>query len=89
MQIINIDGTTFIIKNERDPIALAALARKKIRKPAFKDIRKFPVYIGQTTAAYIRQFEHRNFLVSIPYDNLNDIGTAQYDPTIPLVEILC
>ena len=89
MVTIKIDGTTYTIKNDRDQVALAALARKKIRKTPFKDTRKFPVYIGQTTAAYVRQFEHRNFLISTPYDNLNDTGTAQYDPSIPLVDVLC
>jgi hypothetical protein len=88
MKILKIDGTTYTIKNDRDQIEFMALARKKFRKSRFKDIRKFPVYIGQTTAAYIRQFEHRNFLIPTPYDNLNDTGTAQYDASIPLIEVL-
>lgn len=88
MQTLTIDGTTYKVKFDRDPLELAKLARKPYKQKKPKDLRKFPVYIGQTTAEYIRQFEHRNFLMHAQYDNANDTGTAQYDPSIPLLETL-
>jgi hypothetical protein len=88
MQTLTIDGTSYKVKFDRDPVELAKLARKAWKPAKFKDLRKFPVYIGQTTAEYIRQFEHRNFLMHVQYDNASDIGTAQYDPSIPLLEDL-
>jgi hypothetical protein len=88
MQTINIDGTTYKVKFDRDPVELAQAARKAWKPKKPKDLRKFPVYIGQTTAEYIRKFEHRNFLMHVQYDNASDTGTALYDPTIPLLEDL-
>jgi len=88
MQTLNIDGTTYKVKFDRDPVELAKAARKAWKPKKPKDLRKFPVYIGQTTAGYIRQFEHRNFLMHVQYDNASDTSTALYDPTIPLLEEL-
>ena len=88
MQTLNIDGTTYKVKFDRDPVELTKLARKPYKQKKPKDLRKFPVHIGQTTAEYIRQFEHRNFLMHVQYDNASDTGTALYDPTIPLLEDL-
>jgi len=88
MQTVNIDGTTYKVKPDRDILALQKLARKSYRQAKPKDLRKFPVYIEQTTAEYLWQFEHRNFLIHAQYDNLNNTGTAQYDSTIPLMEVL-
>lgn len=88
MQTINIDGTTYKVKFDRDPVELAKAARKAWKPKKPKDLRKFPVYIGQTTAEYIRQFELRNFLMHVQYDNASDTGTAHYDPTMPLFEVI-
>ena len=89
MQMINIDGTTYTLKFDKCPIEWAKLARKAWKPKKPKDIRKFPVYIGQTTAQYVRQFEQRNFLVAGEYfPRLNVTGTALYDPSIPLLEDL-
>jgi len=88
MQTINVDGTTYKVKFDRDPIELAKLARKPYRPKKPKDIRKFPHRADLTTAEYVRQFETLNFLIAGEYfPRLNVETTAQYDPTIPLCEV--
>jgi hypothetical protein len=88
MQTINIDGTRYKVKFDRDPLELAKLARKPYKQKKPKDIRKFPKdYAGtMSTGDYVRQFEGLNMLIKTEYDNLNYSGTALYDPTIPLLE---
>jgi hypothetical protein len=88
MQTLNIDGTTYTLKFDKDPIAWAKAARKPWKPAKPKDIRKFPRRSDLTTAEYFRQFDQLNFLTSVKYDNLNFGNTAQYDSTIPLMEIL-
>lgn len=87
MQTINIDGTTYRVKFDRDPLELAKAARKAWKPKKPKDIRKFPVRSDLSTAEYVRQYDKLNFLQPVQYwPELNTEGTAQYDPTIPLVE---
>ena len=87
MQTINIDGTTYKVKFDRDPVELAKLARKPYKQKKPKDIRKFPVWTpNMSTGDYVRQFEGLNMLIKTEYDNLNYSGTALYDPSIPLLE---
>lgn len=88
MQTVKIDGTTYRVKFDRDPLELAKLARKPYKTKKPKDIRKFPKdYTGtMSTGDYVRQFETLNMLIKTEYDNLNYSGTALYDPTIPLLE---
>jgi hypothetical protein len=88
MQTINIDGTSYKVKFNCDLLELAKLARKPYKQKKPKDIRKFPKdYAGtMSTGNYVRQFERLNRLIKTKYDNLNYSGTAQYDPTIPLLE---
>ena len=90
MQTINIDSTTYKVKFDRDPVELAKAARKAWKPKKPKDIRKFPKdYAGtMSTGDYVRQFEGLNMLIKTEYDNLNYSGTAQYDPSIPLLEDL-
>jgi hypothetical protein len=89
MQTINIDGTTYKVKFDRDSLELAKAARKPYKQKKPKDIRKFPVRSDLTTAEYVRQFETLNFLVAGEYfPRLNVLSTAQYDQTIPLLEEL-
>jgi hypothetical protein len=89
MQTINVDGTTYTLKFDRDPIAWAKAARKPYKPAKPKDIRKFPTRLDLTTAEYVRQYDALNFRVPVQYwPALNDTGTAQYDPTIPLLEVL-
>jgi hypothetical protein len=87
MQTIIIDGTTYKVKFDRDPIELAKAARKPYKPKKPKDIRKFPHRADLTTAEYVRQFDELNNLTRVKYDNLNFGNTAQYDPTIPLCEV--
>lgn len=89
MQTINIDGTTYRVKFDRDPLELAKLARKPYKPKKPKDIRKLPRDRGvlPSTGEYIREFETLNNLTRVEYDNLNITSTAQYDPTIPLFEV--
>ena len=87
MQTINIDGTTYRVKFDRDPIELAKAARKPYKPKKPKDIRKFPHRADLTTAEYVRQFDELNSLTRVKYDNLNFGDTAQYDSTIPLCEV--
>jgi hypothetical protein len=91
MQTVKIDGTTYKVKFDRDPLELAKAARKPYKQKKPKDIRKFPtIGVGVvSTAEYVRQFEYLNNLVAGEYfPRLNVIKTAQYDPSIPLLETL-
>ena len=89
MQTVKIDGTTYRVKFDRDPIELAKAARKAWKPKKPKDIRKFPVWQFNvtSTAEYVRQYDKLNFLQPVQYwPELNTESTAQYDPTIPLLE---
>ena len=88
MQTIHIDGTTYRVKFDRDPLELAKLARKPYKPKKPKNIRKFPVYTAgiTSTADYIRRFDNLNCLQALDYHGASDETAAQYDPTIPLVE---
>lgn len=89
MQTIKIDGTTYKVKFDRDPVELAKAARKAWKPKKPKDLRKFPVRSDLSTAEYVRQYDALNFRVPVQYwPELNIIGTAQYDPSIPLLEEL-
>jgi hypothetical protein len=89
MQTINIDGTTYKVKFDRDPLELAKLARKPYKPKKFKDIRKFPTYTAgvTSTAKYIKRFDALNCLQSIKYHGASAVTAAQYDSTIPLFEV--
>ena len=87
MQAITIDGTSYKVKFDRDPIELAKLARKPYKTKKPKDIRKFPTWTPTvSTADYIRRFDALNFLQSVDYTGASAETAAQYDPTIPLLE---
>lgn len=89
MQTINIDGTRYKIKFDRDPIELAKLARKPWKPKKPKDIRKFPLWTpAVSTADYIRRFNSMNFLQALTYTGASDTTAAQYDPSIPLFEVI-
>ncbi len=89
MQTINIDGTTYKVKFDRDPVELAKAARKPYKQKKPKDIRKFPVIgVSTSTYDYIRRFDGLNFLRSVDYHNASPRGHAAYDPSIPLLEEL-
>jgi hypothetical protein len=89
MQTLTIDGTRYTLKFDKCPIEWAKLARKPYKQKKPKDIRKFPVRSDLSTAEYVRQYDALNFLQPVQYwPELNTIGTAQYDPTIPLLEEL-
>jgi len=89
MQAINIDGTMYKVKFDRDPLELAKLARKPYKQKKPKDLRKFPVRSDLSTAEYVRQYDKLNFLQPVQYwPELNSERTAQYDPSIPLLETL-
>jgi hypothetical protein len=89
MQTINVDGTTYKVKFDRDPIELAKAVRKPYRPKKPKNIRKFPLWTpAVSTAQYVRQFEKLNCLVAGEYfPRLNVETAAQYDSTIPLCEV--
>ena len=89
MQTLNIDGTTYKVKFDRDPVELAKLARKPYKQKKPKDLRKFPVRSDLSTAEYVRQYDALNFRMPVQYSpELNTTGTAQYDSTMPLLEDL-
>jgi hypothetical protein len=89
MQTLIIDGTTYKVKFDRDPVELAKAARKAWKPKKPKDLRKFPVRSDLSTAEYVRQYDALNFRVPVQYwPELNTIGTALYDPSIPLLEDL-
>ena len=87
MQTIKIDGTTYKVKFDRDPVELAKAARKAWKPAKPKDLRKFPTWTPTvSTADYIRRFDALNFLQSVNYTGASADTAAQYDPTIPLLE---
>ena len=88
MQTINIDGTTYRVKFDRDPLELAKAARKPYKTKKPKDIRKFPTYTAgvTSTAEYIKRFDALNCLQALDYHGASETSAAQYDPSIPLLE---
>ena len=87
MQTLTIDGTTYRVKFDRDPLELAKAARKAWKPKKPKDLRKFPTWTPTvSTADYIRRFDALNFLQSVNYTGASADTAAQYDPTIPLFE---
>jgi hypothetical protein len=89
MQTLTIDGTSYKVKFDRDPVELAKAARKPYKQKKPKDIRKFPTWTPTvSTADYIRRFDALNFLQSVDYIGASAETAAQYDPTIPLLEDL-
>ena len=89
MQTINIDGTTYKLKFDRCPLEWTKAARKPYKPKKPKDIRKFPTWVpSMSTAAYIRAFDKLNMLQPVDYIGANENGTAVYDTSIPLFEIL-
>jgi hypothetical protein len=89
MQTINIDGTRYKVKFDRDPVELAKAARKAWKPKKPKDIRKFPTWTPTvSTADYIRRFDALNYLRSIDYNGASTESAAQYDHTMPLLEDL-
>jgi len=89
MQTINIDGTTYKLKFDRCPLEWTKAARKPYKPKKPKDNRKFPKWEpGMSTAVYIKQFDGLNMLRKVDYINANVCGTAEYDTSIPLFEIL-
>jgi phage terminase small subunit len=89
MQTLNIDGTTYKLKFDRDPMEIIKLARKAYKPKKPKDIRKFPTWLpNMSTAAYIRAFDRLNMLQAVDYIGASETSAAQYDPSIPLFEIL-
>jgi hypothetical protein len=88
MQTLTIDNTRYTLKFDKCPIEWAKMARKPYKPKKPKDIRKFPTRSDLSTADYIYDFEGLNNLRRVPYDNARKDGTAQYDPSIPLMEVL-
>ena len=89
MQTLKIDGTTYRVKFDRDPLELTKLARKPWKPKKPKELRKFPVWSPNvSTADYIRRFESLNFLVPVKYNGASNEPAAQYDPTMPVFEVL-
>jgi len=89
MQTLIIDGTTYKLKFDRDQLELTKRARKPYKPAKPKNIRKFPVWVdSMSTAAYIRAFDKLNMLQAVDYIGASETSTPQYDPSIPLFEIL-
>ncbi len=88
MQTLIIDGTTYKVKFDRDPIELAKAARKPYKPKKPKDIRKFPTWDPAiSTAEYIKRFDNLNNLQAVQYAGAGFDTAAQYDSTIPLCEV--
>lgn len=73
--------------------ALLAKVKPDYKRPAPKDLaRTYPTYKpGMSTMEYVRAFEKANALcypqhmgMQSPYENLNSLPAAQYDPNVPL-----
>jgi len=88
MQTLIVDGTTYKVKFDRDPIELAKAARKPYRPKKPKDIRKFPTWSPDvSTAEYIKRFDNLNNLARVDYHGASAETAAQYDSTIPVCEV--
>ena len=84
-----VDKTTYYINSTTDPLELTKRARKAYKPAKPKNIRKFPVWVdSMSTAAYIRAFDKLNMLQAVDYIGASETSAAQYDPAIPLFEIL-
>ena len=84
-----VDGTTYYLNSTTDPLELTKRARKPYKPAKPKSIRKFPVWVpSMSTAAYIRAFDKLNMLQAVDYVGASETSTPQYDPSIPLFEIL-
>ena len=84
-----VDNTTYYLNSTTDPLELTKRARKPYKPAKPKNIRKFPVWVpSMSTAAYIGQFDSLNMLRKVDYIGANENGTAVYDTSIPLFEIL-
>ena len=89
MQKLIVVGTAYKLKFDRDPMEIMKLARKPYKPAKPKNIRKFPVWVdSMSTAAYIRAFDDLNKLQAVDYIGASETSAAQYDPSIPLFEIL-
>ena len=89
MQTLIIDGTTYKLKFDRCPLDWIKRAKKPYKPAKPKDIRKFPKCgTDVPTAVYIREFERLNMLHHVDYIGASETSTPQYDPDIPLFEIL-
>lgn len=92
MQILHIDGTTYTLKDNRDLVAFIKLAQTKFRKRVYKQSqREYPVFqTTMSTRDYIERYQAMNKKHSLVKWNFshafNDIA-AQYDTSIPLVEV--
>jgi hypothetical protein len=84
-----VDNTTYYLNSTTDPLELTKRARKPYKPAKPKSIRKFPVWVpSMSTAAYIGQFDKLNMLRKVDYIGASETSAAQYDPSIPLFEIL-
>ena len=84
-----VDNTTYYLNSTTDPLELTKRARKPYKPAKPKNIRKFPVWVDcMSTAAYIRAFDKLNMLQAVDYIGASETSAAQYDPAIPLFEIL-
>ena len=84
-----VDNTTYYLNSTTDPLELTKRARKPYKPAKPKSIRKFPVWVhSMSTAAYIRTFDYLNKLQALDYIGTSETSAAQYDPAIPLFEIL-
>jgi hypothetical protein len=84
-----VDKTTYYLNSTTDPLELTKRARKPYKPAKPKNIRKFPVWVpSMSTAAYIRAFDDLNKLQALDYIGASETSAAEYDPSIPLFEIL-
>jgi hypothetical protein len=68
MQTLNIDGTTYKVKFDRDPLELEKLARKPYKPKKPKDYTEISGPIGpESTAEYMRQFDALQFPAAVDY----------------------
>jgi hypothetical protein len=94
MQTLNIDGTTYTLKFDKCPIAWAKKARTKPRKTTLKaEPRLFPTFeTTMSTRDYIERYQMMNVrkhgLVRWHFNHAYNDITPQYDPSLPLVEVL-
>ena len=92
MQTLNIDGTTYTLKDNRDLVAFTKLAQTKFRKRVYKqNQREFPRFeTTMSTRDYIERYQAMNKnhgLVRWHFNHAYNDITPQYDPSLPLVEV--
>jgi hypothetical protein len=85
-----IDGTTYKVKFDRDPLELAKLARKPYKQKKAERYTQISDVYGRhhVNGRIYTRFDNLNCLQALDYHGASAETAAQYDSSIPLFEVL-